>query len=93
LPAGLRRGNLPWRCCHAGTAELSPQIRVTPQTPPCFFAQAHDDRNPVQDGKDCGFDTPSLFGDGRFERSSGALWQPYHGRTGFDMRLCQHVDP
>ena len=27
-----------------GTAELSPEIRVTPQTPPCFFAQAHDDR-------------------------------------------------
>ena len=27
-----------------GTTELSPEIRVTPQTPPCFFAQASDDR-------------------------------------------------
>ena len=27
-----------------GTAELSPEIRVTPQTPPCFFAHAGDDR-------------------------------------------------
>ena len=27
-----------------GTAELSPEIRVTPQTPPCFFAHASDDR-------------------------------------------------
>jgi acetyl esterase/lipase len=26
------------------TAELSPEIRVTPQTPPCFFAHANDDR-------------------------------------------------
>jgi acetyl esterase/lipase len=25
------------------TTELSPEIRVTPQTPPCFFAQAGDD--------------------------------------------------
>ncbi len=27
-----------------GTTELSPEIRVTPQTPPCFFAHAGDDR-------------------------------------------------
>ena len=27
-----------------GTAELSPEIRVTPQTPPCFFVHAGDDR-------------------------------------------------
>jgi acetyl esterase/lipase len=27
-----------------GTTDLSPEIRVTPQTPPCFFAQAGDDR-------------------------------------------------
>ena len=27
-----------------GTAELSPEIRVTAQTPPCFFAHANDDR-------------------------------------------------
>jgi acetyl esterase/lipase len=27
-----------------GTTELSPEIRVTPQTPPCFFAHANDDR-------------------------------------------------
>jgi acetyl esterase/lipase len=27
-----------------GTTELSPEIHVTPQTPPCFFAQAGDDR-------------------------------------------------
>ncbi len=26
------------------TTELSPTIRVTPQTPPCFFAHAGDDR-------------------------------------------------
>jgi acetyl esterase/lipase len=26
------------------TAELTPEIRVTPQTPPSFLAQAHDDR-------------------------------------------------
>jgi acetyl esterase/lipase len=26
-------------------AELSPEIRVTPQTPPCFFAHADDDQN------------------------------------------------
>ena len=26
------------------TTELSPEIRVTPQTPPCFFAHAGDDR-------------------------------------------------
>jgi acetyl esterase/lipase/ubiquinone/menaquinone biosynthesis C-methylase UbiE len=28
----------------AGTTELSPAIRVTPKTPPCFFAHAGDDR-------------------------------------------------
>ena len=27
-----------------GTTELAPEIRVTPQTPPCFFAHAADDR-------------------------------------------------
>ena len=27
----------------AGTAQLSPEIRVTPQTPPCFFVHAGDD--------------------------------------------------
>lgn len=27
-----------------GTAELSPEIRVTPQTPPCLFVHAGDDR-------------------------------------------------
>ena len=27
-----------------GTTELSPEIHVTPQTPPCFFAHAGDDR-------------------------------------------------
>jgi acetyl esterase/lipase len=27
-----------------GTTELSPEIRVTPQTPPCFFVHAGDDR-------------------------------------------------
>jgi len=34
----------PGRVVKKGTYELSPEIRVTPQTPACFFAQASDDR-------------------------------------------------
>jgi acetyl esterase/lipase len=31
-----------------GTTDLAPEIRVTPQTPPCFFVHAHDDRGSTE---------------------------------------------
>ena len=43
LPARFRRHDLSGRLVKRETTELSPEIRVTPQTPPCFFAHAGDD--------------------------------------------------